>query len=78
VSIHQRSRKELRIESMLPDIEEKNISFNRNHRELLSQFERYGGGKSGSFYDDSVDSMEMALSVLKKGTAKASIKAQWM
>jgi hypothetical protein len=63
---------------MLPDIEEGRIIFNRNHRELITQFERYGSGKSGSTHDDGPDSLIEAINGFKKGTAKASIKPQWM
>lgn len=60
--IYHRSRKELRIEAMLPDIESGRIRFSRNHTLLLEQFERYGTGE----HDDCIDSLEMAISVLKK------------
>lgn len=76
--VFNRQRKELRIESMIPDIEEGNIIFNRNHRELLTQFERYGMGKSGSTNDDGPDSMQMAVAALKSGNARATKKPTWL
>src|SRR5690625_8024458 len=62
--IYHRSRKEMRIEAMLPLIENKTIQFKRNHADLLEQFERYGQGGS---HDDAIDSMEMAVSIAKGG-----------
>ena len=56
--VKHRSRKELRIEAMLPSIENKTIQFNRNHTLLLEQFERYGMGE----HDDLIDALEMAIS----------------
>ncbi|WP_233168356.1 phage terminase large subunit [Paenibacillus roseus] len=61
--IHQRTRKALRIEAMLPDIENGTIIFNRAHALLLEHFERYGS----RWYDDLPDAMEMAYSAFKKG-----------
>ncbi len=61
--IHQRARKELRIEAMLPDIENGTIVFNRSHALLLEHFERYGS----RWHDDLPDAMEMAYSAFKKG-----------
>lgn len=62
--IKQRTRKELRIEAMLPDIENGRIQFNRKHGLLLEQFERYGQGA----HDDGPDSLEMAVSAHKSGS----------
>src|SRR5690606_26748041 len=56
--VKHRSRKELRIEAMLPSIENKTIQFKRNHTLLLEQFERYGMGE----HDDLIDALEMAVS----------------
>jgi predicted phage terminase large subunit-like protein len=61
--IFQRTRKELRIEAMIPDIENETIQFNSNHSLLLEQFEGYGQGS----HDDLPDSMSMALSALSEG-----------
>lgn len=57
--IKHRSRKELRIEAMLPTIENGTIQFNRKHALLFEQFEGYGQGGS---YDDLLDALEMAVS----------------
>jgi predicted phage terminase large subunit-like protein len=59
--IYNRSRKELRIETMLPYIENKTIQFSRKHALLLEQFERYGQGA----HDDLIDATEMAVSASK-------------
>lgn len=60
--IYQRSRKELRIEAMLPLIENNTIQFSSNHALLLEQFERYGQGS----HDDLIDATEMAISACKQ------------
>jgi predicted phage terminase large subunit-like protein len=59
--VYNRSRKELRIETMLPYIENKTIQFSRKHALLLEQFERYGQGS----HDDLIDATEMAVSASK-------------
>lgn len=56
--IYSRTRKELRIEALLPSIENKTLQFSRRHSLLLEQFERYGQGG----HDDTIDSCEMAIS----------------
>jgi len=61
--VKQRTRKEMRIEAMLPEIENGTIRFNKKHALLLEQFERYGQGG----HDDLPDSMEMAVSASKSG-----------
>lgn len=61
--IQQRSRKELRIEAMLPNIENGTIRFKRNYSELLEQFARYGTG----YHDDGPDSLEQSISCLSTG-----------
>lgn len=58
--VFQRTRKELRIESLLPDIQNGTIRFNRKHSMLLEQFEGYGTGSA----DDAPDSCEMSISAL--------------
>lgn len=63
--VKHQSRKELRIESMIPDIENGLIQFNRNHALLLEQFEQYGTGA----HDDGPDSMQMAVGAAKDGEA---------
>lgn len=72
--IHQRTRKELRIEAMLPDIESGTIQFNRSHALLLEQFERYGS----NWHDDLPDAMEMSISPLKRGVRKIVRKPAWL
>ncbi|HJV46635.1 MAG TPA: phage terminase large subunit [Bacillota bacterium] len=59
--VHQRARKEIRIESMLPEIEKGDIRFSRRHYQLLEMFERYGAG----YHDDGPDALEMAKSLCK-------------
>lgn len=61
--VKQRTRKEMRIEALLPEIENGTIRFNKKHALLLEQFERYGQGE----HDDLPDSMEMAISAVKTG-----------
>ena len=63
--VKQRSRKEMRIEAMLPDIENGTIKFSNSHALLKEQFERYGQGA----HDDGPDSLEMAYSASKSGNA---------
>ncbi|MEH6941668.1 phage terminase large subunit [Bacillus sp. JJ722] len=72
--IYQRSRKELRIEAMLPDIESKKIQFSTKHALLLEQFERYGSGS----HDDGPDSCEIAISVSKQAKRQLQNKPIWM
>lgn len=61
--IYSRTRKELRIEALLPLIENRSIQFSRRHSLLLEQFERYGQGG----HDDLPDSLEMAISATIEG-----------
>lgn len=64
--IFQRSRKDLRIEAMLPDIESGAIQFSKKHALLLEQFEMYPSGS----HDDLPDALEMAVSIAKTGRRK--------
>lgn len=57
--VYQRSRKELRIESLLPDIESGKIRFSKAHTLLLEQYERYGQGA----HDDMPDAHEISIRV---------------
>ena len=68
--IHQQSRKELRIEALLPDIESGAIQFTKRHALLLEQFEYYGTGS----HDDVIDAVEMAVSIAKSGRKKVRNK----
>lgn len=72
--IHQRSRKDLRIEALLPDVESGAIQFTRKHALLLEQFELYGGGG----HDDLPDALEMAVSIAKTGRKKVRSKPAGM
>lgn len=72
--IHQRSRKGLRIEAMMPAIESGEIQFSRRHSLLLEQFEMYPTGT----HDDLPDALEMAVSIAKKGRKQARNKPKWM
>src|SRR5690625_2299511 len=62
--IKQRTRKELRIESMLPDIQKGSIRFHRKFRNSpeLEQFEMYGMHK----HDDFPDAVSMLTMVAKE------------
>lgn len=72
--IYQRSRKDLRIEALLPAIEDGEIQFSRKHALLLEQFEMYPSGS----HDDLPDALEMAVSIAKNGRKKARNKPSWM
>ncbi len=63
--IYHRSRKELRIEAMLPAIENGTIQFSRKHGLLLEQLEQYGTGSN----DDLPDSLEFCVSASEDGEA---------
>lgn len=64
--IKNRTKKELRIEAMLPDIENGTIRFSQRHTTLLEQFERYGQGAN----DDGPDSLNMAVTTAVKSTRR--------
>lgn len=72
--IQQRSRKELRIESMLPDIESGKIRFKRGHSLLIEQLERYGQGA----HDDLPDAAEMSIRVSKNAKRDLIQKPAWL
>jgi predicted phage terminase large subunit-like protein len=72
--VHQRARKELRIEAMLPDIENGTIRFSRKHALLLEQFEQYGTNA----HDDLPDALAMALDAAKNGRKKIMDKPAWL
>lgn len=72
-NVVQRSRKELRIEAMLPDIENGGIQFNRAHALLLEQFEIYPQG-----HDDLPDALEMAITAVDTRKATIQPKPAWM
>ena len=64
-NIYHRTRKEMRIETMLPDIESGALRFSRKHALLLEQFERYGQGG----HDDLPDATEMAKAAVDEEPA---------
>ncbi|MBG9774440.1 phage terminase large subunit [Brevibacillus laterosporus] len=72
--IKQRQRKQLRIEALLPDIENGTIQFSNKHALLLEQFERYGSNS----HDDLPDALEMAVSIAKKGKRRVIDKPAFM
>jgi predicted phage terminase large subunit-like protein len=59
--IKQRTKKELRIEALLPDIQNGRIRFNPKHRLLLEMFEMYPMHK----FDDGPDCLSMAYAAAK-------------
>jgi predicted phage terminase large subunit-like protein len=59
--IKQRTRKSLRIEALLPDVQSGKIRFQRHQRELLEQFEMYPMHK----HDDGPDAVSMAYTATK-------------
>ncbi|WP_246586614.1 phage terminase large subunit [Cytobacillus gottheilii] len=72
--IQQRQRKELRIEAMLPDIENGTINFNASHSVLIEHFERYGS----RWHDDGPDALQMAITVVKRPKAVITAKPKHM
>ncbi|WP_226568153.1 phage terminase large subunit [Bacillus stratosphericus] len=72
--INQRSRKELRIEALMPQIEKGEIEFHRSQALLLEQFERYGS----NWHDDLPDALEMAVSVSKRAKTVLQEKPKFM
>lgn len=71
--IYHRSRKELRIEAMLPSIDTKKLLFNDGHILLLEQMERFGQGG----HDDLPDALSMALSVSENVKRPIRKKPSW-
>lgn len=71
--IYQRSRKELRIESLMPDIESGKIRFSKAHTLLLEQLERYGQGA----HDDLPDAMEISIRVSAQAKRNIRRKPSW-
>lgn len=55
--VKQRTRKSLRIEALLPDIQSGRIRFKREHRLLIEMFELYPNHN----HDDGPDALEMAV-----------------
>lgn len=71
--IYQRSRKEIRIESLLPDIESGKIRFSKAHTLLLEQYERYGQGA----HDDLPDAHEISIRVSAQAKRNIRRKPSW-
>ena len=61
--VKQRTRKELRIEAMQPDILNGKIRFNRKHTDLITEFEMYPMAK----HDDMIDATEMGYRIAQTG-----------
>lgn len=62
VKVKQRTRKQLRIEAMQPDILNGNLRFNKAHNTLINQFAMYPMGR----HDDMIDGVEMGYRALQK------------
>jgi predicted phage terminase large subunit-like protein len=73
-SVKHRSRKALRIEAMLPDIETGKLQFSRKHGMLLEQLEGYPNHTN----DDLPDAVQMADSLAQKGKRQARRKPGWL
>lgn len=71
--IYQRSRKEIRIEALLPDIESGKIQFSERHTLLLEQYERYGQGAN----DDLPDAHEISIRVSAQAKRQIRNKPSW-
>lgn len=63
--VKQKTRKALRIEALLPDIQNGRIRFQRHHRLLLEMFELYPGHN----HDDGPDALADAYKIAKGGNA---------
>jgi predicted phage terminase large subunit-like protein len=71
--VKNRTKKELRIEAMKPDIVNGHIQFNRKHVRLLEQFELFP-----TSHDDGCDSLQMAVDIARVGNAEVIDKPWWM
>lgn len=67
--VKQRTRKSLRIEALLPDIQAGRIRFQKHQRTLLEQFEMYPMHR----HDDGPDAVAMAFSAA--GTGNATVRS---
>lgn len=63
-NVKQRTRKALRIEALLPDVQAGRIRFQKHHRALLEQFEMYPMHR----HDDGPDAVSMAFDAAKGGS----------
>lgn len=68
--VKHRTRKQLRIEAMLPDIEARKIKFCRRHLLLLEQLEQY----PTAAFDDLPDSLQMSYALAKRGKRRVLVK----
>ncbi|MBC1564168.1 phage terminase large subunit [Listeria booriae] len=68
--VKQKTRKELRIEAMLPDIESGRVRFHKSHRMLLEQLEYYPNHN----HDDAPDALADALKLATTAKAVEVIK----
>lgn len=66
--VKQKTRKQLRIEALLPDIQNGKLRFNRNHRLLIEMFELYPNHN----HDDGPDALSDAYKAAKKLRRMAS------
>ncbi|WP_246064989.1 phage terminase large subunit [Melghirimyces algeriensis] len=71
--VKHRTRKELRIEALLPEIESGRLQFCRKHSLLLWQFEAYPQD-----HDDLPDALAMAWDIAKKGAREVVTKPIWL
>lgn len=62
VPVKQRTRKELRIEAMSPDLHNGKLRFKREQTDLIGQYETYPMAQ----HDDMIDATEMAYSIATK------------
>lgn len=72
--IKQRMRKALRIESLLPDIQNGRIRFKKEQRLLLEMFEMYPNHN----HDDGPDALHMAFDAAKQRRKTLMAKPAWM
>lgn len=72
--VKQRVRKSLRIESLLPDIQNGKIRFKKHHRLLLEMFELYPNHN----HDDGPDALHGAYVVAQEGRRKVIEKPHWL
>lgn len=71
--IKHKSRKELRIEALLPDIQAGKIQFHSKHARLLEQFEMYGN----NFHDDGPDALASIVDVTKRSAPAEVVEKPW-
>lgn len=72
--VKQRTRKALRIEALLPDIQSGRIRFQKHHRALIEQFEMYPMHK----HDDGPDAVAMAFDAAKGTNAVVKTSSRRM